>query len=69
MQAADADRQQVKEHLKVLLFHFAKNSETPGLDLQDLLREVITELHRDVTEALKPKRHLKLVNQVYIPDA
>ncbi len=55
----------VKEHLKVLLVHFAKHSETPGAELDCLLREVIQELYDEAEEKLaqqiRDSRRLKLI--------
>ena len=52
---------QVREQLKVLLYHLAKNSEHPGRELQELMREVINELFAEVTAATEANRKIKLV--------
>jgi hypothetical protein len=52
---------EIRSELKLLLFLFAKESNQPGLDLQELLREVIHELHDQVKEATRSTRKLKLV--------
>ena len=52
---------EIRSELKLLLFLFAKESEQPGLDLQEVLREVIHELHDQVKEVNRSHRMLKLV--------
>jgi hypothetical protein len=39
---------QIRTELKSLLFYFAKESDQPGMELQEVLREVINELHDEV---------------------
>jgi hypothetical protein len=41
----------LREQLKVLLYYFAKHSEQPGMELQDMLKEVIQELYAEVAAA------------------
>jgi hypothetical protein len=41
----------LREQLKVLLYYFAKHSEQPGMELQDMLKEVIQELYAEVATA------------------
>jgi hypothetical protein len=52
---------QIRAELKSLLFYFAKESDQPGLELQDVLREVINELHDEVKEVTQAGASLKLV--------
>ena len=52
---------EIRSELKLLLFLFAKESDQPGLDLQEVLREVIHELHDQVKEVNRAHRTLKLV--------
>jgi hypothetical protein len=53
---------QIRSELKLLLFQFARESEQPGADLQDILREVIHELHDEVKDVTRATRRLKLVS-------
>lgn len=52
---------QLRTQLKALLYFFAKKSEQPGRELQEILREVISELYDDVSTAQKEQRTLRLV--------
>jgi hypothetical protein len=52
---------QVRSELKLLLYYFARESDQPGSDLQDVLREVITELHAEVKEVTQSGGGLRLV--------
>lgn len=52
---------EIRSELKLLLFLFAKESDQPGCDLQDLLREIIHELHDQVKEVNSAHRKLRLV--------
>jgi len=51
----------IRAHLKTLLYHWAAKSENPGRDLQVIVHELIAELHVEVQEAIKAKRHLRSV--------
>ena len=51
----------VKSHLKVLLLHLAARSDHPSEDLEELLHEVIHELHTEVKAALEQRAQLRLV--------
>ena len=51
----------LREQLKILLYYFAKYSEQPGQELQEMLREVIQELYAEVAEATAAKKKIKLV--------
>ena len=55
------NQSKIRDYLKVLLLHLAAKSESPAIDLQELLCEVIEELHDETKEALQKKSHLKLV--------
>jgi hypothetical protein len=53
----------IRAELKYLLYQFAKESDSPGQDLQEILREVINELHDDVMQATsKQSGGLRLVS-------
>jgi hypothetical protein len=52
---------EVRSELKLLLFHFAKESDQPGLELQEVLREVISELHDQVKEITQGPQRLHLI--------
>jgi hypothetical protein len=52
---------QIRTELKSLLFYFARESDQPGMELQDVLREVINELHDEVKEITQAGGSLKLV--------
>lgn len=52
----------LRRNLKVLLFHLASHSESPGRELEAMLQEVIFELYSEAQEALALKKsHLKLI--------
>ena len=51
----------VRQHLKVLLLHLAAKSDNPSGDLQELLEDVIDELHSEVESRLERRPSLKLV--------
>lgn len=51
----------LREQLKILLYYFAKHSEQPGQELQEMLREVIQELYYEISEATAAKKKIKLV--------
>lgn len=52
----------LRRNLKVLLFHLASHSESPGRELEGMLQEVIGELYLEAQEALASRRsRLKLV--------
>ncbi|MGZ6371427.1 MAG: hypothetical protein ACXWPM_11790 [Bdellovibrionota bacterium] len=51
----------MKKHLKALLLQLAMKCDNPGRELQIILAEVINDLHRDVQEQLKKKRHLRVI--------
>jgi hypothetical protein len=51
----------VREHLKILLYQLAKNSDTPGADLHELLQEVIAELYEEAKQVYGEKKTLKLI--------
>ena len=55
-------RDLVRRHLKVLLLHLAARSKNPGADLEDLLHEVIDELHTEVKNTLEARSKLRLVS-------
>ena len=55
-------RELVRRHLKVLLLHLAARSKSPGSDLEDLLHEVIDELHAEVKNSLEARSKLRLVS-------
>lgn len=55
-------RDLVRRHLKVLLLHLAARSKSPGSDLEDLLHEVIDELHAEVKNSLEARSKLRLVS-------
>ncbi len=55
-------KQLVREHLKVLLLHFAKNSDSPGTELQELMHELIEELYDETQAIYRQRRQLKLVS-------
>jgi hypothetical protein len=55
-------RDLVRRHLKVLLLHLAARSKEPGRDLEDLLHEVIDELHTEVKNTLEARSKLRLVS-------
>jgi hypothetical protein len=57
----DDHKDMVRRHLKVLLLHLAARSENPSTELENLLHDVINELHKEVKEALEAKTHLRLV--------
>ena len=61
--AAEADDYQamVKTQLKVLLLHLASRSSSPSSDLEDLLHEVIDELHAEVKLAMDQRAQFRLV--------
>jgi len=52
----------IRAELKYLLYQFAKESDSPGQDLQEILREVIHELHDDVMQASSQQGGLRLVS-------
>ena len=52
----------IRSYLKALLLHLAAQSKNPAFELQIILREVIDELHDEVKESLKKKKHLRVVN-------
>ena len=58
----DDHKEMVRRHLKVLLLHLAARSENPSEDLENLLHDVINELHQEVKDALEAKTHLRLVS-------
>lgn len=60
---------EIRSELKLLLFLFAKESDQPGLDLQNVLREVIHELHDQVKEVNRAHRKLKLIPGTEAPVA
>jgi hypothetical protein len=51
----------VKRHLKTLLLHLAAKSDTPGADLEEIVREVVDELRDEVKRSLAARKGLKLV--------
>lgn len=51
----------IRRQLKILLLELAARSENPSTDLKELVEEVISELFDEVEEALRKKRHLKIV--------
>jgi hypothetical protein len=51
----------LREQLKILLYFFAKHSDQPGVELQQMLREVIQDLYEDVAAASAAQKKLKLV--------
>lgn len=57
----DDHKELVRRHLKVLLLHLAAKSENPSHELEELLHDVINELHSEVKAALEAKKHLRLV--------
>ena len=61
--AAEADdhHEIVKTQLKVLLLHLAARSSSPSADLEDLLHEVIEEIHTEVKQALDQRSQFRLV--------
>jgi hypothetical protein len=59
----DDHKELVRRHLKVLLLHLAAKSECPSQELEELLHDVINELHQEVKDALEAKTHLRLVGQ------
>jgi hypothetical protein len=63
MDQASGD-QLIRTHLKALLLHLASRSPHPSLELEDILKEVIDELHQEVASALKNRAQLKLVESV-----
>lgn len=58
---------EIRSELKLLLFLFARESDQPGFDLQEILREVIHELHDQVKEVNRAHRTLKLVPSIAEP--
>lgn len=54
-------KSQIRRELKTLLFLLAHESDQPGKELQELLYEVIDELHAQVSQVMKEKSKLKLV--------
>ena len=57
----DDHKDLVRRHLKVLLLHLAAKSDHPSRELEELLHDVINELHREVKDALEARSHLRLV--------
>jgi hypothetical protein len=59
----DSDpKQLVREHMKVLLLHFAKTTDSPGMELQTLIQELIEELYTETQAIYRERRQLKLVS-------
>ena len=54
-------RDLLRKNLKILLLDLAASSERPSVELQDILHEVINELHDEVKKALRSRAPLRLV--------
>jgi hypothetical protein len=48
----DDTRSLLKKNLKILLYRLAAESESPSVELEAILQDVITELYRDAKSAL-----------------
>lgn len=57
----DLSIDQLRHYLKVILLQLAAKSDTPAMELQDILHEVLAELDSEVKTALRAKRHLKII--------
>lgn len=68
-QKEGSDDHLIRIHLKALLLHLAARSSQPSVELQNILREVIDELHEEVSLALKRRAQLRLVDSQEITSA